>query len=179
MKRLRWFFAGVFVAIVGAICVWYFVLRSDAPKQFSIDTATANVPTSAPIGPLAGKWIVGTSADGTASAVGYRVSERFAGGAANVDAVGRTSAVNGTMTITGLAVTKLSVTADLTRLSSDKAQRDNKLRTQGLETGRFPAATFTLTAPIDLGAQPNAVVKTNATGTLALHGRTRNASTAG
>ena len=172
MKRLRWFLAGAFVAIVAGIGVWYFVLRSDAPKQFTIDTATSNAPGTAPIGPLAGAWVVGKSADGTASAVGYRVSERFAGGAANVDAVGRTTAVNGTMTITGLAVTKASVTADLTRLTSDKAQRDNKLRTQGLETGRFPAETFTLTSPIDLGSQ-SGVVKTNATGTLALHGRTR------
>ena len=82
------------------------------------------------------------------------------------------------MTITGLAVTKVSVTADLTRLSSDKAQRDNKLRTQGLETGRFPAATFTLTSPIDLGAQPSGVVKSSAAGTLTLHGRTRNVTVA-
>lgn len=174
MKRLRWFLAGAFVAVIaGGVGFWYFFLRSDAPEQFSINTATSNAATVPPIGPLAGSWQVGTGADGTPSAVGYRISERFAAGAADVDAVGRTNAVSGTMTITGLAVTKVVVTADLTRLESDKAQRDNKLRTLGLETTKFPAATFTLTSPIDLGSEPAPVVKTNATGTLALHGRTQ------
>ncbi|MFZ4516671.1 MAG: YceI family protein, partial [Acidimicrobiia bacterium] len=90
-----------------------------------------------------------------------------------VEAVGRTNTVTGTMTIVGTRVATVSVTADLQALRSDETRRDNKLRTSGLETEKFPTATFALRSPIDLPGTSPANVETTATGTLTLHGVTK------
>ena len=162
------------VLVTGGFAAWYFVLRSDAPQAFDIDTVGT--------GPMAegaavlGTWSVGQSPTGEPSAAGYRVSERFAGGAVDVDGVGRSEAVVGEMVITqtedGMAVTATTVTVDTRKLKSDKAQRDAKLRTQGLETDRFPEATFTLTEPIPLSDR-GTVTRIPAVGNLTIHGVTR------
>jgi polyisoprenoid-binding protein YceI len=49
------------------------------------------------------------------------------------------------------------------------------LRRQGIETDQFPTATFTITAPIEVGAIPadGQEVEVTATGQLTLHGQTR------
>lgn len=90
-------------------------------------------------------------------------------------AVGRTPDVSGRVTIEGMTVTAAEITADLTTLMSDEAQRDSQLRRQALETDRFPTATFSLTKPIELPAEAakGAAVKVTATGDLTLHGVTR------
>jgi polyisoprenoid-binding protein YceI len=107
------------------------------------------------------------------------VRERFAGVPADSDAVGRTSDVTGTVTIArpsgGLVVSAGRFDVNLQKLQSDDNRRDNRMRTQGLETNRFPTSTFVLAAPIALPAdatngQP---FTTNATGDLTLHGVTK------
>lgn len=173
MKRIWIVVAVLAVLVIGGVAGWYFFLRSDAPDKFTIDTVTsASAAPSNPTAGIDGVWKVGTSVDGKPSEAGYRVSERFVGGAANVEAVGRTSGVTGSMTITGTQVTAVAVTADTTKLKSDKDRRDNALRANGLQTAQFPTASFALTSPIDLGAQTQ-TAKTNAAGTLTLHGQTR------
>jgi hypothetical protein len=69
-------------------------------------------------------------------------------------AVGRTPKVTGSLTLAGSTVTAASITADLTVLVSDSAQRDDQLRRQAIQTDTFPTATFTLTQPIALGSLP-------------------------
>jgi polyisoprenoid-binding protein YceI len=66
----------------------------------------------------------------------------------------------------------------MTSLQSDKEQRDNSLRERGLETDRFPTATFTLTQPIDVGEQPKdgQTIDVTAVGDLTLHGVTKQVS---
>jgi len=61
------------------------------------------------------------------------------------------------------------------RNESDDNRRDGQLSHQGLETSTFPTATFTLTSPIDLGSVPadGTEVSVTATGTLTLHGQTK------
>jgi polyisoprenoid-binding protein YceI len=117
---------------------------------------------------------VGSFSDFSSGFVGYRVEEELANvGAAT--AVGRTPDVTGSMTISGTAITAAEFTADLTTLESDDDRRDGQLQRQGIETGTFPTATFTLTAPIDLGSVPaeGQVVSVTATGDLTLHGVTK------
>ena len=124
---------------------------------------------------VTGAWVVQGGAevreDGTF--VGYRVDEVLAG--INNAAVGRTADVTGEVTIDGDAVTTGTFTADLTTLESDEDRRDNRLRTDGLQTDQFPQATFALTAPIDLGDTPVAgePIDVAATGDLTLHGTTQ------
>ena len=79
------------------------------------------------------------------------------------------------MTIAGTTVEAVRATVDMTQLTSDKAMRDARMHTIGLETDRFPSATFALTSPISFASAPDAgtVVTTTATGDLTLHGVTR------
>jgi polyisoprenoid-binding protein YceI len=129
---------------------------------------------------LSGTW---TIADG--SVVGYRVREQLGGVTALTDAVGRTSAVTGTATLEAagdaLAVTAASFEADLTQLSSDDGRRDNRIKSIGLESDRFPTATFVLGEPLDVPAEALAgtTVTVTLTGDLTIHGVTRRVSIPG
>ena len=109
-------------------------------------------------------------ADG--SFVGYRVRETFASiGVTN--AVGRTRRVSGTVTVAGERLTDADLTADLSRLRSDEAARDEALRSRGIETDRFPRAEFELTEPVAAAPPPGRRASATATGRLTLHGVTR------
>lgn len=173
------------VAVAGA-ALYFFVLRDDAPDEVSLDsaleeldnatpTAGATAPAGSPAasgdGDVSGTWLVDTSLE---SFVGYRVQEELANIGATT-AVGRTPGVEGSVVIDGQTVRSATFEADLTRLSSDDSRRDGQLRTQALETGTFPTATFTLTEPIELPAELNAdtPVAVTAIGELTLHGVTR------
>jgi polyisoprenoid-binding protein YceI len=99
------------------------------------------------------------------SFVGYRVDERYLGVGVRT-AVGRTSAVTGSVTVNGDRVEGADLRADMTTVHSDQARRDGSLRTRAIETDRYPSARFTLSGPVALGAGPR-----RAKGTLTLHGR--------
>ena len=120
-----------------------------------------------------GRWAV---QQGNATFVGFRVREKFGALPAPNDAVGRSPAVVGGMTIRNGQVTAALVTGDLRQLRSDKAKRDNVVRTRGLQTNLYPAASFQLTRPVNLVAARityGRVANLGATGTLTLHGVTR------
>jgi len=165
----------------GGYGLWYLFLRPAGPAAVSseslvLPSAVASSPLAA--GGLPGTWNVDTSigslSDSTDSFVGYRVQEQLANIGANT-AVGRTPNVTGSLTITGTQLTAATITADLTALQSDDSHRDGQLVNQGIETGTFPTATFTLTSPVDLGADPTngQEIDVTATGTLNLHGVTK------
>lgn len=153
----------------------------------SVTPGATLAPTLAPIGSplpagaLDGTWSVdpalGTfdyaAGDFSGSWVGYRVEEQLVGVAGDT-AVGRTPRVTGSLTIAGTTVTEASFEADLTTLVSDQSMRDGQLRRQGIQTDRFPTATFTLTEPIEFGSLPadGQDVSVTAVGDLTLHGVT-------
>ncbi len=190
MTRARWLVGAVAVVLVLGAGVWFTLLRDDAPQAVDLASALsaaaqqpANSPTAASATPapagspatgaassLAGTWTLVSGA----SFVGYRVNEELANIGAKT-AVGRTSAVTGTLTFDGAAITAVEVTADLRQLRSDETRRDRALEMQALETARFPSATFVLTAPIRLERAPaeGGTVRAAATGDLTLHGVTR------
>jgi polyisoprenoid-binding protein YceI len=184
--------AGVAVAslvvIATGVLLWR-ALSSDEPAEValgSIVPAQTGAPDSAetdddPAGSpesFDGPWTIDTETgsldDGTATFAGYRIEEEL-GGIGTHTAVGRTAELQGTMTITGTTVTDLTVTVDMTTLRSDDERRDSQLATRGLETARFPTATFALTEPITLDAIPpeGESASTTAVGDLTLHGVTR------
>jgi polyisoprenoid-binding protein YceI len=92
--------------------------------------------------------------------------------------VGRTPDVTGTMTVADDTVTAVDVEVDLTTLDSDSDRRDGALRSRGLESDRFPTATFTLTEPVALpaGLSDGERATVTATGDLTIHGVTNEAS---
>jgi polyisoprenoid-binding protein YceI len=156
----------------------------DASSEASPSDATASARTGASSEPatgssndVAGTW---TATDG--SQAGYRVRERLASLSAESDAVGRTSDVTGSITIesdgTTTTVTNGTLTVDTTTIASDEDRRDNRLRTEGLQTGSFLTATFTLTQPVEVPAAAVAGTASDLTlvGDLTLHGVTRSVS---
>jgi polyisoprenoid-binding protein YceI len=99
------------------------------------------------------------------SFVGYRVDERYLGVGVRT-AVGRTSAVTGSVSVDGDRVRAADLRADMTTVHSDQARRDDTLRFRAIETDRYPTARFTLAGPFALSARSQ-----RTTGTLTLHGR--------
>lgn len=160
----------------GGYGIWYLFLQGPGPAAVS---SAAPIPSGATTNLTAtdGEWTVdssiGSFSDFSDSWVGYRVQEQLASIGANV-AVGRTPNVTGTLQMRGSTVQSAAITADLTSLQSNDQRRDGQLVRQGIETARFPNATFALTQPIDLGSVPadGATTTVSATGNLTLHGVT-------
>jgi polyisoprenoid-binding protein YceI len=156
----------VVLAVVGVVVVLvaggYAVLAltgDDAPPPPRLQGTPAQE-GAAPAG--AGRWHPVAPAG---SFVGYRVDERYLGVGVRT-AVGRTSAVTGSVTVDGERVAAADLRADMRTVRSDQARRDDTLRFRAIETDRYPSARFTLTGPIALSARAR-----QAMGTLTLHGR--------
>jgi polyisoprenoid-binding protein YceI len=140
---------------------------STPPSTASVPVATT-VAGAAAAGPYDGTWTVTDESE-----FGYRVEEVLFG--VNTTAAGRSNEITGTMTIAGSTVTTASFTVDVASITSDDERRDTQFRGDVMDTEQFPEATFTLTAPIELGTVPadGQQVTATATGDLALHGVVR------
>lgn len=201
MSRSRLPFAiaiGIAVLAIGGFLTFQQFLAGDSVPALSLAptapdasattepgvSPTADQGTSAPVeatpAGVAGTWTVG---DG--SVVGYRVREQLGGVTALTDAVGRTSAITGSATIepdgAGVRVTAASFEADLTQLTSDDGRRDNRIRSIGAETNRFPTASFILTGTVSVGAEAlaGATVDVALPGDLTIHGVTKSVTIQG
>ena len=115
----------------------------------------------------------GTWKISTGSLAGYRIKETLFG--QSNTAVGRTSAITGSITITGTEVGAGQFTVDMTKVKSDESERDNQFQGRIMDTASFPTSTFVLTQPIQLGTIPAAgtTITETATGKLTLHGTTK------
>ena len=171
MKRRRVIVVATVLAVglvAGGALAWV-AFGGDAPAAPSLPSGTtaAGGPETAD-----GSWRI---APGDGVYVGYRVTEVFAGDVVRKTAVGRTGSVEGTMTIEDGRVTQARVSADLRRLRSDSDRRDAVIRERGLESDRFPIATYSLSEPIVLDPPParGEARRSVAVGTLTLHGITR------
>lgn len=163
---------GAIVVIVALVAAYFLFFKNDSPPKFQLSKPTGT--TIAPSGTLAGTW---TAASG--SQAGYRVREKLGALPAPDDAVGRTSGVTGSFTVTdtagALAAHGITVKVDMTTLKSDKDFRDGRLHTQAIETDRFPTATFKATGPFAIPdkARRGTAFSVPVTGDLTLHGVTR------
>lgn len=165
----------VVVLIVAGAGAWWFFIRDTSPKKLALksDTTSASNKPGAPTS-LAGTWKVVAGSGEEVTVAGYRVQEKFAAGVAKTTAAGRTSDVTGSVTVVGTKVTAAQVNVNMTTLKSDKAQRDNQIRNRGLETNKFPTASFQLSAPVQLPSiTEGKVFNLTATGSLTLHGVTK------
>jgi polyisoprenoid-binding protein YceI len=169
----RWtLIAGVaaVVVVVGGLLVIH-LIQGPSKKPLSLNdvptTAASGTPTTV-LATLDGPWKVVTG-----STAGYRVKETLLG--QSNTAVGRTTAVTGSIVLAGAKVPSASFSVDMTKVSSDRSLRDSQFQSRIMDTSQFPTATFALTSPIDLGSVPNDNVKITpkATGKLVLHGTTK------
>ncbi len=165
------------VLIGGFVAAYVLFFTDDSPDRLALTEQPGGPATSAAgatPAELTGRWV---AAEG--SEAGYRVREKLANLPAQSDAVGRTTAVTGGMTVAasggGLVGRDLRMEVDLTQLRSDETRRDNRVRTQGLESNRFPRATFVSTGDISVPASAAAgqPFETSVQGDLTLHGVTR------
>ena len=166
----------VFVVIgaVLAVAIPYGILAFTtrrAPPPAHLEPTTITSSASSGSGGIDGSWVM--ASDGS-SFVGYRIRERLGFFPAPNDAVGRTTEVQGRVVIGSHAIREARFTADLIWLVSDQPPRDQVNNDQGLETSKFPTATFVLTRPVSIGSPGlGKVVEFRAPGRLTLHGVSR------
>lgn len=186
----------VVAVVVLAGAVWFFFLRSDAPPEVDLDTATEQLtsttegstdestgPTTVPTDDINGTWVVDNETgdfdfeSATGSFAGFRVTEELAQ-IGNTEAVGRTGEVTGTMLIADDVLESAEIEVVLAGIESDKPRRDDKVA-EALETDEFPTATFVLgeAVPLPEGAGSGEAVSVEATGDLTIHGVTREVDT--
>jgi len=120
-----------------------------SPSNAASPSAADVESSSDSTGSLDGKWTVAGG-----SQAGYRVREVLFG--QKHEAVGRTDAVTGNLTISGTQITEAGFSADLTKVSSDQARRDRQFQGRIMSTATYPTATFKLTQPVDAASIPGA-----------------------
>ena len=82
------------------------------------------------------------------SSASYEVQEKFLNRAAPNKAIGTTKAVEGELQLSldGQPTGQISkITVDLRQLTSDSSRRDSRIRSEWLESDKYPFATFTST----------------------------------
>src|SRR6202022_975648 len=168
--------AGALILGAAGVGVLYFVVfAGSSPQKLALSSPTPSASGSA----TASTAGVGTWTVASGCVAGYRVREQLASLAAPSDAVGRTSAITGTLTLTqaasGYTVAASGFTVDVSKLTSDQSRRDQRIHSQGLESDRYPTATFKLTSPIAWSADATSgqTIHVSATGDLTIHGVTK------
>ena len=136
----------------------------------SASTTVASATTAAPAivdGDVSGTWNATSE-----STLGYRVKEVLGG--VDTEGVGRTNAVDGSLTIDGTTVTAAEFSVEVATITSDSSRRDGQVNGRIMDTAAHPTATFVLTSPIELGTIPTdgEQITVNATGDLTLRGTT-------
>ena len=172
-RRLAWWVAGVLVVVVlavGAPFVYIHFIEGPAPAKLTLPTPRDTTSTSAAAQGATTASVAGTWNVGSGSLAGYRVQEVLVGQSAT--AVGRTSDIWGSLTISGSTVTRGSFTVNMASVVSDQSQRNAKFDGPIMDVSRYPTATLTLSSPIALGQLPDdgVIAHYSATGVLDLHG---------
>lgn len=188
-SKLPFVIGGLVVLVAVAVGAFLWLTRDDAPDRLAItdDTTTTVAAGNDGSGSTAttgggpidattldGTWTVTAGTGDQATVAGYRVEEVFAAGARRSEAAGRTGKVTGSVTVDAGRVTAAEFEVDTTTLQSDESRRDNRIRTDGLQTDTFPTATFKLRDPLELPALTSGkVAEVEAMGDLTLHGVTK------
>jgi polyisoprenoid-binding protein YceI len=149
-------------------------LASPSPSASAAATASSSATTAG-----SGTWTIASG-----SIAGYRVHEQFAGQSAIHEAVARTSAVSGSVSIrqsgSAYTMTSAKITVQLSSLASvdsvagfNVTNRDRIVQ-QALETDRFPTAVFEAGAvTLPVSAATGQTVSVSVPGQLTLHGQTK------
>jgi len=171
--------AGVTLIVVAFLLVYFVVFPTSSPKPFKLATSTAAAAegtgsASTSTVSAGGRWSIVAG-----SQAGYRVREKLAFLPAQSDAVGRTSSITGAAALTEskdtLAIAAASFDVAVNTLKSDRSMRDEKIHEIGLESNRYPTATFALSVPVTLAkrALTGHVTRASVTGVFTIHGTSK------
>ena len=172
----------VAIAVVyGAILLWTKVINKPEDELSTDDLSAALVePTVTTVTTEASEAPV-TAADGVSgvwvatseSTLGYRVKEVLGG--VDTEGVGRTSAVDGSITIDGTVVVEGGFSVEVGSIKSDSSRRDGQFTGRIMDAATYPTASFVITQPIDFGSIPTdgQQITVDATGDLTLRGSTK------
>jgi polyisoprenoid-binding protein YceI len=188
MSRRLWIpiAAGGALALVGggAAYAYFFSGLRSTPSALTLASPSPSSPAAATASPSAttagsGSWTIATG-----SIAGYRVHEQFAGQSASHEAVARTSAVSGSVSISqsgsSYTMTSAKITVQLSGLASvdsvagfNVTNRDRIVQ-QALDTNSFPTAVFEAGAvTLPASAAGGQTVTISVPGRLTLHGQTK------
>jgi polyisoprenoid-binding protein YceI len=162
----------VLVGIIGVPWVYINVIKDDAPDALSLEPVSTSLPVDTSVNnnenELEGEWLLGPD-----SVVGYRVKEILFG--QSTEGVGRTSEIDGSLTISENSVVSAEFEVAMATLMSDSDRRDRQVNGRILDTASFPTSVFTLTSPIALTpeAVSGAEFPVSAAGKLTLRGVTK------
>jgi polyisoprenoid-binding protein YceI len=176
-RRWKWLIGGVALLVALGLAgpfIYIHFIEGPAPARLSLPKSGTGTTTPTSSGTSAGSGVVdGTYHVGSGSQAGYRVSEVLVG--QHATAVGRTSKIWGSITIADNKVTSGTFTVDMASVVSDQSQRNAQFDGRIMDVAKYPTATLTLNAPVNLGtvAPVGAKATYEATGTLALHGVSR------
>jgi hypothetical protein len=173
-----WMFRGVvgllvvLVGIVGVPWVYINVIKDDAPDVLSLEPVSTSLPVDTSVNNNENE-LEGESLLGPDSVVGYRVKEILFG--QSTEGVGRTSEIDGSLTISENSVVSAEFKVAMATLMSDSDRRDRQVNGRILDTASFPVSVFTLTSPIALTpeAVSGAEFPVSAAGKLTLRGVTK------
>ncbi|MFI5100660.1 MAG: YceI family protein [Actinomycetes bacterium] len=181
MRRLIGGVVLIVALVVGGPFVYIHFIEGKAPAPLSLSTQTSTTAaagqpaatTTTGAAPTVSSTVDGTWDIAAGSVTGYRVKETLFG--QSNTAVGRTSSITGTITVSGTQVTAAQFSVDMTTVKSDQNERDGQFQGRIMDTATYPTATFTLSRPIQLGSvpPPGTTVTATATGRLTLHGTTK------
>lgn len=158
------------------------VAASQAPASASAASASQAAATSAQSQPASAQ-AAGNSTGSTVltlnssnSTAEYQTQEQLAGRNLPNVAVGSTSGVSGSLTLTadGQLAQAERITVDLTTLKSDESMRDNFVQRNTLQTTQYPTTVFSPSAITGLSSLPTSGSSTfQMSGDLTVHGVTK------
>jgi polyisoprenoid-binding protein YceI len=166
----------VIIGIAAGIVVVAGVGVIVGPRLYA-DAVNGSAAAAPSLSPGAGGKLDAASADGTwksgsGSYAGYRVHEVLQGQDVNV--VGRTKQVEGTVKVDDGKLSDATVTVQVGKISTPEAARDAYFRDTALQTDEYPTATFTVTKPVDVAeALDGSTQDVTLTGDLTMHGVTK------
>jgi polyisoprenoid-binding protein YceI len=178
-RRWRWLVVAAATLVVLAIAapfVYIHFIEGPAPPRLALPATNSTQPadpsgTSSDVASVDGTYLVGSGSE-----AGYRVTEVLIG--QNSTAVGRTTKMSGSVTISGAKVTTGTFLVDMASVESDQSERNAQFDGRIMEVAKFPTATLKLTGPIALGTIPpvGSSATYTALGDLTMHGVTRSVS---
>ena len=166
-RRRTWWIVGGIVAVLalglGVGPLLYAALQEDAAAAPTVQAQPSDVELAPDTD---GTWTVSPG-----SSAGYRVDEVLNG--ADVTVAGTTDQVSGQVVVTGGDLTSAEVVVDVASVSTDSNQRDGYFRSNVMDVGTHPTATFRIPGPVDLPELSGTPVTVPVTGDLTLRGTTR------